>query len=407
MDRSDSSDVTRIFHLVRRFSDVYKYQYMLAIVDAFSDKRFKHTLVSVEDGSHFPRAVADKFSFFVLQTKDNSPIRGWLKLKHLIAFEQPDICISYDSECFAAQWIAKLGGVPHRFHIQHTFYPSSADMKGSLLNGLKSRFLAYSVEQVISSCRSNYQWFRSISRVPDHKLSLVRPGVDSKQLRPPVCLAYTNNINKPRSHTGITNDKFIVGIRVEKNQMFFLASVLRSYEQACKKSQEFRENTMVFIHGDSDKLGRILSNVLAKLPDITKNVKLADYGNDSFNFYCTTDIVIQKYAIAYPTEEMLKAMSMGVPVLGFCSPRIRTLLDRNDIESENVISVFSTASIVSAMMKLFLCPLERGRIGRQSREHIQHYFNFNIFKGHFSELLSPRSARPEGIVSEHIDNHTA
>ncbi|RXJ74454.1 hypothetical protein CS022_02315 [Veronia nyctiphanis] len=390
MDESQQSESIKIVHVVGDFSSRVQLQFMETTINSLP--LYRHTVIYLEE---IERVNWPWFK--ILSPSDLKDVKKWpllsefLSIRRLFKQQNTEIVITYGEKTFPYQLISKFEPSLRRIHI-HTS-PTPPFVNGAWLSKFFSILAFWCVDNIVFTHSLPFNLCTERSSF-NKKACLLRPGINNKIYCPPI------RIVKKQSTTQGDNNKHIdtsltFGVWVEKGQSLFLKEVLTAYQAVRRNSQEFREGAQILVGCSCKSENHQTEKLLSSFSDSKEHIILLALDEGEQGFINRIDIAMHKYVDAFPTLNMLKTMSMGIPTIGYCSPRHRYSLGDAAMECRPILPVLSQNSIMKAFLKYYLCPTERNRAGRECRLHVVREFNSSKFTEGFKQLL-----RTEGTYTE-------
>ncbi|MBE1275339.1 glycosyltransferase family 4 protein [Enterovibrio baiacu] len=363
-----------ICHFVDNLADAEQNRQVFNVIRLFSSDAYEHTLVVLKKQPGLNVRFPPNTSCIELNPKGLLNFGGLKECRRVIALLRPDICHTYGDNTMAIQWFAYQHATPLRLHTQLAS-PSASEGLSLLVEQWRYRLLSPSTHFIVTTSDESEQWLLQHTQVEQSKVKLIRFGINSQRLRPPLRQLEVNKKECMIGTAPVPNDKFVIGTSICDAELQDVETFFEAFAKARDLDEEFANHAILLVSGNSRHLHAYRQCVdRLSLPDDA--IRFCGLLTDSYQFNTRVDCYAslhRKYA--FPSKT-LEAMSMGLPIL-LANPNVHPL---SQSKAPPVLSS-STAQgqqTYDRLLQLFSNVSQRMQLGRLARLHIQQHHDERI-----------------------------
>lgn len=365
-----------ICHFIDSLSDAEQNRQVFDVIGQLSNDAYEHTLVVLKKQPGLNVRFPINTSCIELDPKSLLNFGGLKECRRVIALLRPDICHTYGDSTMAIQWLANQHATPLRLHTQFTS-PNTANRFNQLIEQWRYRLLSPSTHFIVTASDESKQWLLQQTQVEESKVKLIRFGIDSQRLCPPLRQLDLNTKERMIGTACVPNDKFVIGTTICDTKPQDVEAFFEAFAKARQFDDEFSEQAMLLVSGNSPHLPAYRQCIdRLSLPEST--IRFCGLLADGYQFNMLVDCYAslhRKYA--FPSKT-LEAMSMGLPIL---------LANQNvspQYQDKNLPVLCSRTEkgtfTHDHLLQLFNNVAERLKLGRLARLYVQQHHDEKIYQ---------------------------
>lgn len=293
------------------------------------------------------------------------------KFFRLLKSISPDVLHTYNLATNELQFFGWLARVPVRIHAEHgrdIYDPEGKIFKYKLLR----RCMSFFTSKVVAVSGELYMWLKNDVRLLEHKVVLIRNGIDTD--------FYIPNEKK--------HEKFVIGhigrLSPIKNQSL----LLDAYALACHTNKTFAEETRVIIVGSGESEKRLIE--LSKRNNTQHQISFEGAQLDVLKYYQSFDCYVMTSLAEGIPMTLLEAMSCGV------AAAVTNVGGMPEVVNRDVGFLLlsgNTLDVACKLITLWQNKAATKEMGRKARERIQAMFSEQSMVNKYQQLYGISNVR--------------
>ncbi|WP_028023941.1 glycosyltransferase family 4 protein [Enterovibrio calviensis] len=393
-----------ICHIVGSMADAMQDDQVFSNIRQFRQPEFEHTLIVLKRSKilstkHLPANV----SCLELNVGD-SRFGQFLECKKALTALKPDVCLTYGSKVYPMQWVAKRLNVPVKLHV-HRQENTQRNALSKWFHEWVHRTLSHSSDLVVAPSDMAQAWLNQHAKIPNAKIKLIRHGIDSQKLCPPLRAVESTITENLVGSVAVPSHRLVMGLNVSGLSKQVIVDFFDEYFAACLRSPMFVQQTLLLVVGNTPHLSK-LQQELDNRGVSEKQVSFTGHLNNLSLFYKHIDI----YVYLQPQEQsvsLLEAMSMGLPIASTRLPH------QSSTNKKGHPVYWSTDAdndpLRDQLLELFLKSNKRLMLGRASRRYVQDKHHPEVYESQYRALFERNESpnTPQVAVSAFRQTHSS
>ncbi|MDD1794043.1 glycosyltransferase family 4 protein [Enterovibrio sp. ZSDZ42] len=371
-----------ICHIVNSMADEMQNDQVFSNIRQFRQPEFEHTLIVLKRSKilstkHLPANV----SCLELNVGD-SHLRQYLECRNALIALKPHVCMTYGSKLYPMQWVAKRLNVPVKLHV-HRQEEKPRNALSVWFHEWMHRTLSHSSDFVVAPSDMAHAWLNQNAKIPSAKIKLIRHGIDSQKLCPPLRAVESSITDNLIGSVAVPSHRLAIGLNVSGLSKQVIVDFFDEYFAACLRSPMFVQQTLLIVVGNTPHLSK-LQHELDNRGVTEKQVSFTGHLNNLSLFYKHIDI----YVYLQPKEQhvsLLEAMSMGLPIASTRLPH------QSPTNKKGHPVYWSTNAdndpLRDQLLELFLKSNKRLMLGRASRRYVQDKHHPEVYESQYRDLF--------------------
>ncbi|MEZ8029420.1 glycosyltransferase family 4 protein [Enterovibrio norvegicus] len=363
-----------ICHFVDNLADAEQNRQVFNVIGQFSSDAYEHTLVVLKKQPGLNVRFPPNTSCIELNPKGVLNFGGLKECRRVIALLRPDICHTYGDNTMAIQWFAYQHATPLRLHTQFTSPSTSAGL-AHLIEQWRYRLLSPPTHFIVTTSDESEQWLLQHTQVEENKVKLIRFGIDSQRLCPPLRHLEVNTKEHMIGTAPVPSDKFVIGTSICDAEPQDVEHFFEAYAKARQRDDDFADQAMLLVSGNSPHLPAY-RQCIDRLALPENAIRFCGLLTDRYQFNMHVDCYASLHRKYVFPSKTLEAMSMGLPIL----LANQDAYPQYQGTTRPVLSSSATQGKYThdRLLQLFTNVAQRMQLGRLARLHIQQHHDEKI-----------------------------